>query len=121
MNMRPSKCIPNVTDHFFHFACTGDPYDIVKSNGNQSPLANWESIPHLTPLNLYYDITPPELVSAVVTEVAILPCTSTCFVLMLFLKDKKRKIPKNHQMPFLHKLFYYLFVSFFFIVVQAFR
>lgn len=55
----------------------GDPYDVVKSNENNSPLANWESVPNLTPLNLYYDVTPPELVSAVVTEVAILPCTST--------------------------------------------
>lgn len=61
----------------------GDPYDIVKSNENQSPLANWESIPHLTPLNLYYDITPPELVSAVVTEVAILPCTSVPVILRI--------------------------------------
>lgn len=55
----------------------GDPYDVIKSNENNSPLANWESVTNLTPLNLYYDVTPPELVSAVVTEVAILPCTST--------------------------------------------
>lgn len=55
---------------------SGNPYDVVQSNENNSPLANWESVPNLTPLNLYYDVTPPELVSAVVTEVAILPCTS---------------------------------------------
>lgn len=64
-----------------HFSCTksvyiGNPYDLVKSTENNSPLANWESMANLTPLNLYYDVTPPELVSAVVTEVAILPCTS---------------------------------------------
>lgn len=57
---------------------TGNPYDLVKSNENSSSLANWESVANLTPLNLYYDVTPPELVSAVVTEVAILPCTSEC-------------------------------------------
>lgn len=62
-----------ITAHIF---LIGNPYDVVKLNENNSPLANWESVPNLTPLNLYYDVTPPELVSAVVTEVAILPCTS---------------------------------------------
>ncbi|XP_055323565.1 translation initiation factor eIF-2B subunit delta isoform X2 [Sitodiplosis mosellana] len=61
----------------------GNPYDVVKSNENNSPLANWESVPNLTPLNLYYDVTPPELVSAVVTEVAILPCTSVPVILRI--------------------------------------
>lgn len=54
----------------------GNPYDLVRTNDNTSSLANFESMANLTPLNLYYDVTPPELVSAVVTEVAILPCTS---------------------------------------------
>lgn len=55
----------------------GDPYDLVAKKGtSDSPLTNWESLPSLTPLNIYYDVTPSELVSAVVTEVAILPCTS---------------------------------------------
>lgn len=58
------------------FYDSGNEYEIVHSNENSTPLANWESVPNLTPLNLYYDVTPPELVSAVVTEVAILPCTS---------------------------------------------
>ncbi|XP_031633521.1 translation initiation factor eIF-2B subunit delta isoform X2 [Contarinia nasturtii] len=61
----------------------GNPYDVVKSDENNSPLANWESVPNLTPLNLYYDVTPPELVSAVVTEVAILPCTSVPVILRI--------------------------------------
>lgn len=59
---------------------SGNPYDVVKTNENNSPLVNWESVPYVTPLNLYYDVTPPELVSAVVTEVAILPCTSMYFI-----------------------------------------
>lgn len=52
-------------------------------NKNKNPLADWASIPSLTPLNLYYDITPPELVTAVVTEVAILPCTSVPVILRI--------------------------------------
>lgn len=71
-----SLTITFITAHIF---LIGNPYDVVKSNENNSPLANWESVPNLTPLNLYYDVTPPELVSAVVTEVAILPCTSMNF------------------------------------------
>uniref|UniRef100_A0A1B6KSP6 Translation initiation factor eIF2B subunit delta n=2 Tax=Graphocephala atropunctata TaxID=36148 RepID=A0A1B6KSP6_9HEMI len=37
----------------------------------------------LTPISLAYDITPPELVSAVVTELAVLPCTSVPVVLRI--------------------------------------
>lgn len=48
-----------------------------------SALANWRQLPHLTPLNLCYDITPPELVTAVVTELAILPCTSVPVILRM--------------------------------------
>ncbi|XP_062136875.1 translation initiation factor eIF-2B subunit delta-like [Drosophila sulfurigaster albostrigata] len=45
-------------------------------------LNNWHKS-RMTPLNLSYDITPPELVSAVVTEVAILPCTSVPVILRI--------------------------------------
>lgn len=66
----------------------GNPDDLILTSGtreNQSsnPLADWESIKHLTPLNLHYDVTPPELVTAVVTEVAILPCTSVPVILRI--------------------------------------
>uniref|UniRef100_A0A336LY21 Translation initiation factor eIF2B subunit delta n=1 Tax=Culicoides sonorensis TaxID=179676 RepID=A0A336LY21_CULSO len=65
----------------------GDPEDLVVKEGKngmtKDPLANWESVRHLTPLNLCYDVTPPELVTAVVTEVAILPCTSVPVILRI--------------------------------------
>jgi translation initiation factor eIF-2B subunit delta len=62
----------------------GDPNALVKnknSKGYFEHLKDWESITHLTPLNLRYDITPPELVTVVVTEVALLPCTSVQVIL----------------------------------------
>jgi translation initiation factor eIF-2B subunit delta len=62
----------------------GDPNALVRnknSNVDSEYLKDWESIPHLTPLNLRYDITPPQLVTAVVTEVALLPCTSVQVIL----------------------------------------
>lgn len=64
----------------------GDPNDLVKVRGvpdDQLGLKDWQSLPYLTPLHLYYDITPPELVAAVVTEVAILPCTSVPVILRI--------------------------------------
>lgn len=71
-----------------HLLFLGNPTDLVlKSNTTSTkqsnPLSNWESLTHLTPLNLCYDITPPELVTAVVTEVAILPCTSVPVILRI--------------------------------------
>ncbi|XP_062541198.1 translation initiation factor eIF-2B subunit delta-like [Armigeres subalbatus] len=66
----------------------GNPNDLILNSGTRenrscNPLAEWESISHLTPLNLHYDVTPPELVTAVVTEVAILPCTSVPVILRI--------------------------------------
>lgn len=64
----------------------GDPNDLVQVNGvakEALALKDWETMTHLTPLHLYYDITPPELVAAVVTEVAILPCTSVPVILRI--------------------------------------
>ncbi|XP_034476519.1 translation initiation factor eIF-2B subunit delta isoform X2 [Drosophila innubila] len=57
-----------------------DPNQLVMNA--KCSLNNWQKS-RLTPLNLSYDITPPELVSAVVTEVAILPCTSVPVILRI--------------------------------------
>ncbi|XP_030377130.1 translation initiation factor eIF-2B subunit delta isoform X2 [Scaptodrosophila lebanonensis] len=59
----------------------GDPNELVRSD--KCCLLNWQTKSRMTPLNLNYDITPPELVSAVVTEVAILPCTSVPVILRI--------------------------------------
>uniref|UniRef100_A0A8D8DG64 Translation initiation factor eIF2B subunit delta n=2 Tax=Culex pipiens TaxID=7175 RepID=A0A8D8DG64_CULPI len=66
----------------------GNPNELILDSGTRenrlhNPLAEWESISHLTPLNMHYDVTPPELVTAVVTEVAILPCTSVPVILRI--------------------------------------
>ncbi|XP_017072996.1 translation initiation factor eIF-2B subunit delta isoform X2 [Drosophila eugracilis] len=58
-----------------------DPNQLVR--GDKCQLNNWSAKGKLMPLNLSYDITPPELVSAVVTEVAILPCTSVPVILRI--------------------------------------
>lgn len=62
----------------------GDPEKVIKINSyNESPLKNWKINRYVTPLNLMYDVTPPDLVTAVVTELAILPCTSVPVILRI--------------------------------------
>jgi len=45
------------------------------------PREQWLNNRYLTPLGLRYDVTTSDLITAVVTEIAILPCTSVPVVL----------------------------------------
>lgn len=53
------------------------------TTGKSSPVANWRDIPKLTLLNLTYDVTPANLVTAVITELAVLPCSSVPVVVRI--------------------------------------
>ncbi|XP_018560851.1 translation initiation factor eIF-2B subunit delta [Anoplophora glabripennis] len=64
-----------------------DKLSVMGSSEKPSPLNNWKDNSKLTPLNLLYDVTPPDLVTAVVTEIAILPCTSVPVVLRINAND----------------------------------
>ncbi|XP_064076805.1 translation initiation factor eIF2B subunit delta isoform X1 [Vanessa tameamea] len=74
------------TDAFVHNEI-GDPDDLIDKNDENSPLKDWRTNPNLSLLNLMYDVTPPSLVTAVVTELAILPCTSAPVVLRFKLSE----------------------------------
>ncbi|XP_041975850.1 translation initiation factor eIF-2B subunit delta isoform X2 [Aricia agestis] len=69
--------------HTDTIACAecGDPDDLIDKTDENSPLKDWKSNPNLNVFNLMYDVTPSSLVTAVVTELAILPCTSAPVVL----------------------------------------
>lgn len=54
-----------------------------QSNGKKSLLSNWQKKKSLNLLNITYDVTPADLVTAVVTELAILPCTSVPVILRI--------------------------------------
>jgi len=57
----------------------GDPTPLVFPS---SPLpANWKEADKLTVLNINYDITPPNLIALVITELGAIPCTSVPVVL----------------------------------------
>jgi len=43
--------------------------------------AAWKDIRGFNVLNLVYDVTPPELISLVITELGMIPCTSVPVVL----------------------------------------
>lgn len=79
-------CISGLCFHALSFSMwffpffAGDPNELVST---ASPLNGWESNNFLVPLSLVYDVTPPDLVTAVVTELAILPCTSVPVVLRI--------------------------------------
>ncbi|XP_043284894.1 translation initiation factor eIF-2B subunit delta [Venturia canescens] len=49
----------------------------------KTTLSNWRGKKSLNLLNITYDVTPADLVTAVVTELAILPCTSVPVILRI--------------------------------------
>lgn len=66
-----------------HYLYTGDPDDLVFI-GNKTPYLNdWRDYNSLTLLNLVYDVTPPEFISLVITELGLIPCTSVPVVLRM--------------------------------------
>ncbi|KOC62128.1 Translation initiation factor eIF-2B subunit delta [Habropoda laboriosa] len=54
-----------------------------RNGSKKSLLANWRTRKSLNLLNITYDVTPADLVTAVVTELAILPCTSVPVILRI--------------------------------------
>ncbi len=64
----------------------GNPFDLISP---ESPLSHSEltAQENLTLLNLTYDVTPPDLISCVVTDMGMLPCTSVPVVLRVKNRD----------------------------------
>ena len=48
---------------------------------NESLLKNWQDIDNLNILNIMYDLTPPEYIKKVVTELGALPPSSVPVIL----------------------------------------
>lgn len=63
----------------------GNPKDLLKQSSKhctvKSPLSNWTPDSNINIINLVYDVTTPEFISCVCTEMGILPCTSVPVVL----------------------------------------
>lgn len=58
-----------------------DPDDLVVLRKGRAPLGGWAENKSLRLLNLVYDVTPPDLVDLVITDLGMIPCTSVPVVL----------------------------------------
>ncbi|XP_032028427.1 translation initiation factor eIF-2B subunit delta isoform X1 [Hylobates moloch] len=65
-----------------------DPDDLQCKRGEHVTLANWQNHASLRLLNLVYDVTPPELVDLVITELGMIPCSSVPVVLRVKSSDQ---------------------------------
>ncbi|XP_045700287.1 translation initiation factor eIF-2B subunit delta isoform X2 [Phyllostomus hastatus] len=65
-----------------------DPDDLLCERGEHVALANWQNHQSLRLLNLVYDVTPPELVDLVITELGMIPCSSVPVVLRVKSSDQ---------------------------------
>ncbi|XP_069743294.1 translation initiation factor eIF2B subunit delta isoform X2 [Narcine bancroftii] len=58
-----------------------DPDDLLVTRNGRTLLQNWQTNPKLRLLNLVYDVTPPDFVDLVITDLGMMPCTSVPVVL----------------------------------------
>lgn len=58
-----------------------DPDDLIVTRTGKTQLEHWQEVPSLGLLNLVYDVTPPDFVDLVITELGMIPCTSVPVVL----------------------------------------
>uniref|UniRef100_A0A452GYC9 Translation initiation factor eIF2B subunit delta n=1 Tax=Gopherus agassizii TaxID=38772 RepID=A0A452GYC9_9SAUR len=58
-----------------------DPDDLILPGKGGAHLRGWKENSSLRLLNLVYDVTPPELVDLVITDLGMIPCTSVPVVL----------------------------------------
>ncbi|KAL6096050.1 eif2b4 [Pungitius sinensis] len=58
-----------------------DPDDLIVTRKAKTQLEQWQEVPSLGLLNLVYDVTPPDFVDLVITDLGMIPCTSVPVVL----------------------------------------
>ncbi|KAI3364334.1 hypothetical protein L3Q82_011140 [Scortum barcoo] len=58
-----------------------DPDDLIVTRNGKTQLEHWQDVPSLGLLNLVYDVTPPDFVDLVITDLGMIPCTSVPVVL----------------------------------------
>ncbi|XP_071394084.1 translation initiation factor eIF2B subunit delta isoform X2 [Centroberyx affinis] len=58
-----------------------DPDDLIVTRKGKTQLEHWQEVTSLGLLNLVYDVTPPDFVDLVITDLGMIPCTSVPVVL----------------------------------------
>lgn len=74
MGSRSQLCI--IVCHFLD-----DPDDLIVTRKGKTQLEDWQKVDSLGLLNLVYDVTPPDFVDLVITDLGMIPCTSVPVVL----------------------------------------
>ena len=67
--------------HHHHLSFPDDPDDLIVTRKGKTQLEDWQQVDFLGLLNLVYDVTPPDFVDLVITELGMIPCTSVPVVL----------------------------------------
>lgn len=75
------RCCPKSWGIHFYPSFSDDPDDLIVTRAGTRQLEDWQEVPSLGLLNLVYDVTPPDLVDIVITELGMIPCTSVPVVL----------------------------------------
>ncbi|KAF8771750.1 Translation initiation factor eIF-2B subunit like protein [Argiope bruennichi] len=74
-------CDRSLSDSFVHNEL-GKPEDLIKTCLNKKEsLEDWQSLPSFQTCNILYDVTPSDLISVIITEKGLLPCSSVPVVL----------------------------------------
>lgn len=77
--------IINITDLKYRplcvLLCPDDPDDLIVTRAGKTQLEHWQEVASLGLLNLVYDVTPPDFVDLVITDLGMIPCTSVPVVL----------------------------------------
>lgn len=63
------------------YSPSDDPDDLIVSRAGKTHLERWQDVSSLGLLNLAYDVTPPDFVDLVITDLGMIPCTSVPVVL----------------------------------------
>ena len=98
----------------------GDPNDLVPIGRRHGDiLSGWESIPSLGLLNLTYDVTSPDLIAMVITEVGNIPCTSVPVILRISQQTIWIYFP--FPLCYIFQLYNSLLLSLFFVLLLIMR
>lgn len=74
-----------------------DPDDLIVARAGKRQLEDWQKVESLGLLNLVYDVTPPDFVDIVITELGMIPCTSVPVVLRVKNVDQWGGVGKRQR------------------------
>lgn len=81
----PMDLLTSTSSTNYFSKCVSEPLESASNSGEGN--SSGEPASNVTLLNLTYDVTPPDLITCVVTDMGFLPCTSVPVVLRLKNRD----------------------------------